>query len=126
LLEGSVQACCALFDLLGWRMPTSDAEAKSWLAIVSSTILSFKEEEDMSEAGSAIALSRGQYYLAQSRSGGAAYWMLQGAEVESIRRRTLPEKCATVISSCTQGLAMIKLGALCIEGASKGNIIYRQ
>jgi hypothetical protein len=66
LLEGSVQARCALFDLLGRRMPISDAEAKSWLAIVSSTISSFKEEEDMSEAGSTIALSHAQYYLAQS------------------------------------------------------------
>jgi len=117
-LEGSVQARCALYDLLGRRMPTSDAEAKSWLTIVSSTISSFKEEEDMSEVGSTIALSRAQYYLAQSRPGGAAYWMLRGAEVESIRRRTLPEKCATAISSCTRGLATVKLGALCIETAS--------
>ncbi len=118
LLEGSVQARCALYDLLGRRMPTSDAEAKSWLAIVSSTIYSFKEE-DMSEVvGSTIALSRAQYYTAQSRPGGAAYWMLRGAEVESIRRRTLPEKGATDISSCTRGLATIKLGALCIEAAS--------
>lgn len=120
LLEGSVSARCALYDLLGRRIPTSDAEAKSWLAIVSSTASSF-QEDDISEVGSSIALSRARYYLAQSRPGGAAYWMLRGAEVESIRRRTQPEKCATS-TACTsrssRGLATIKLGALCIEAAS--------
>ena len=56
----------------------------------------------------------------------AAYWVQWGADIESIQRRTVPEKCASATSSYTPGLATIKLGALCIEVTSKGNIIYQQ
>eukprot|EP00590_Aulacoseira_subarctica_P008785 CAMPEP_0172427998 /NCGR_PEP_ID=MMETSP1064-20121228/44441_1 /TAXON_ID=202472 /ORGANISM="Aulacoseira subarctica , Strain CCAP 1002/5" /LENGTH=858 /DNA_ID=CAMNT_0013172519 /DNA_START=74 /DNA_END=2651 /DNA_ORIENTATION=- len=110
MLEGTSQARSALLEILGRCMPASDAEATAWLSLVASSLS--VAGDDLSEISSLIALSRARHYLENSQPGGAAFWMLRGAEAEN---------CHLSAKKCTnnsRGIATIKLGAYCVQLAS--------